>query len=47
MEQLEEISVRIKKFNEDREWNQFHLPSNLAKSIAIEAGGITRVFSVE
>ena len=36
MERLEELSARIKKFNEDREWDQFHTPSNLAKSISIE-----------
>ena len=37
MERLEELLLRIKKFNEDREWDQFHTPSNLAKSISIEA----------
>ena len=33
MERLEELSARIKKFNEDRDWDQFHTPSNLAKTI--------------
>ena len=28
---------RIRKFTDDREWNQFHSPANLAKSIVIEA----------
>ena len=28
---------RIRKFTEDREWDQFHSPANLAKSIVIEA----------
>ena len=28
---------RIRKFTEDRDWDQFHTPANLAKSIAIEA----------
>ena len=29
---------RIRKFSSDRNWDQFHTPANLAKSIAIEAG---------
>ena len=28
---------RIRKFSEDRDWDQFHGPANLAKSIVIEA----------
>ena len=44
MERLEELSLRIRKFNEDREWNQFHSPSNLAKSISIEAGELLECF---
>ncbi len=27
MERLEELSARIKKFNEDRDWDQFHTPN--------------------
>ena len=37
MDRLEELNQRIKRFNDDRDWNQFHTPSNLAKSISIEA----------
>ena len=44
MERLEELSARIKKFNEDRDWNQFHTPSILAKSISIEAGELLECF---
>ena len=36
MDRLEALSERITKFNKDRDWDQFHSPSNLAKSIAIE-----------
>lgn len=32
-----ETIERIRKFNADRDWDQFHSPSNLAKSISIEA----------
>lgn len=44
MERLEELSLRIKKFNEAREWDQFHTPSNLAKSISIEANELLECF---
>lgn len=44
MERLEELSLRIKKFNEDREWNQFHTPINLAKSISIEVSELLECF---
>ena len=35
---------RIRKFTEDREWDQFHSPANLAKSIAIEAAELLECF---
>ena len=35
---------RIRRFREDRDWNQFHTPSNLAKSIVIEAGELLECF---
>ena len=44
MERLEELSLRIKKFTEDRDWGQFHTPSNLAKSISIEANELLECF---
>ena len=44
MERLEELLFRIKKFNEDREWDQFHTPGNLAKSISIEAAELLECF---
>lgn len=44
MERLEKLSDRINKFNKDREWDQFHTPSNLAKSISIEASELLECF---
>lgn len=44
MERLDELSLRIKRFNEDRKWDQFHTPSNLAKSISIEANELLECF---
>jgi mazG nucleotide pyrophosphohydrolase len=35
---------RIRKFTDDREWNQFHSPANLAKSIIIEAAELLECF---
>ena len=34
---FEELKCRINKFNKDRDWDKFHSPANLSKSIAIEA----------
>ena len=33
----EETINRIRRFTEDRDWDQFHSPANLAKSLVIEA----------
>ena len=35
---------RIRKFTEDRDWDQFHTPANLAKSIVIEAAELLECF---
>ena len=39
-----ETKNRIRKFSEDRDWDQFHSPANLAKSIAIEACELLECF---
>lgn len=44
MDSISELSSRIKKFNQERDWNQFHSPSNLAKSISIEAAELLECF---
>ncbi|MEE8808285.1 MAG: nucleotide pyrophosphohydrolase [Lactimicrobium sp.] len=35
---------RIIQFTKDRDWDQFHSPENLAKSISIEAGELLECF---
>lgn len=40
----QETIDRIKKFTADRDWDQFHTPANLAKSISIEAGELLECF---
>jgi len=40
----EETINRIRKFTSDRDWDQFHSPANLAKSISIEANELLECF---
>ena len=44
MERLDQVSQRIDKFNKDRDWDKFHSPANLAKSISIEANELLECF---
>ena len=44
MERLDVLRERIDKFNKDRDWDQFHSPANLAKSISIEANELLECF---
>ncbi len=41
---MEEVIKEIKKFNEERDWEKFHTPENLAKSISIEAAELLEHF---
>lgn len=41
---MNEAKKVIKQFNKDRDWDQFHTPENLAKSISIEAGELLECF---
>lgn len=43
-ERLDLLLKRIDKFNKDRDWDKFHSPSNLAKSISIESGELLECF---
>ena len=36
--------ARIRKFTTDHDWDQFHTPANLAKSISIEAAELLECF---
>lgn len=44
MEKFEELKLRIDQFTKDRNWEQFHTPVNLAKSISIEAAELLECF---
>lgn len=41
---MKELQEKIRIFNEERDWDQFHSPENLAKSISIEAGELLECF---
>ena len=40
----QETIDRIRRFTEDRDWDQFHSPANLAKSLVIEAAELLECF---
>lgn len=40
----QETIERIRKFSSDRNWDQYHTPANLAKSIVIEAGELLECY---
>jgi len=44
MDSLKELKQTIDKFTDDRDWNQYHTPANLAKSISIEANELLECF---
>ena len=44
MDSLEILKQEIEQFNNDRDWDQFHSPANLAKSISIEANELLECF---
>ena len=44
VEKLDVLLKRIDKFNKVRNWDQFHSPSNLSKSISIEANELLECF---
>jgi NTP pyrophosphatase (non-canonical NTP hydrolase) len=44
MDSIKELQSKIDQFNKDRDWDQFHSPANLAKSISIESGELLECF---
>jgi dCTP diphosphatase len=41
---MKEVKEQVVHFTKEREWDQFHSPENLSKSIAIEAGELLECF---
>ena len=44
MDSLVDLKNKIDEFVTERDWDQFHSPENLAKSISIEAGELLECF---
>ncbi len=44
MDKFEKLKTEIDSFNKERDWDKFHTPGNLAKSISIEAGELLECF---
>ena len=47
MDRLEELLQFLKKFNDERDWRQFHSENNLAKSIVLEANELLTEFQFD
>lgn len=43
-EHFEVLSKRLKKFAEERDWDQFHAPKNLVMALSVEAAELTEHF---
>ena len=44
MDELKKLTEEVVAFTEERDWDQFHSPANLAKSIAIEASELLECY---
>lgn len=42
--ELESLRLAIRQFADDRDWEQFHSPKNLASALIVEAGELLEVF---
>ena len=47
MSEIQELTNYLRGFVAAREWEKYHTPSNLAKSISIEAGELLELFQWE
>mgnify|MGYP000438576599 FL=1 len=44
MDSLEGLKLAMRKFADERDWNQFHSPKNLAMALSGEAGELIECF---
>ena len=42
--QIEKIASDLRRFADERDWEQFHTPKNLATSITVEAAELLEIF---
>lgn len=43
-EYFEDLTQRLQKFADDRDWDQFHAPKNLVMALSVEAAELTEHF---
>jgi len=41
---LDKIKETLRKFTEERDWEQFHTPKNLATALSVEASELLEIF---
>lgn len=41
---LEKLNLILKKFSEERDWEQFHSPKNLSMALSVEVSELVEVF---
>ncbi len=41
---MKELIKKLRKFDDERDWEQFHSPKNLSMALAVEAGEILECF---
>ncbi len=44
MADIEALKAKLEKFNEARDWHQFHTPKNVAMALSVEASEIVELF---
>ena len=44
MESLQDLRDQLRKFADDRDWNQFHSPKNLAMALSVEVSELLEHF---
>ena len=44
MNKLEKIKLRLRRFADERDWDQFHSPKNLAMALIVEAADLVEHF---
>ena len=44
MDDLEALKIKLKKFADDRDWDQFHSPKNLSMALSVEASELVECF---
>lgn len=41
---MEELKIKLREFAEERDWNQFHSPKNLAMALSVEVAELVEHF---